>query len=95
MDAMDQMANRQLTLRTQRRGDDALEISVIDHGKGIASHDHPHLFDTFFTTRCDGTGLGLSIAWSIVVAHHGRIWAENNEARSGATFHVSLPVRAA
>jgi PAS domain S-box-containing protein len=94
MDAMEQVsiADRRLVLRTQRRSDDTVDISVIDRGKGIASGDLPHLFDTFFTTRPDGMGLGLSIAWSIVVAHHGRIWAQNNEAGTGATFHVSFPV---
>jgi signal transduction histidine kinase len=94
MDAMEQVsiADRRLVLRTQLRSDDTVDISVIDRGKGIASGDLPHLFDTFFTTRPDGMGLGLSIAWSIVVAHHGRIWAQNNEAGTGATFHVSFPV---
>jgi PAS domain S-box-containing protein len=93
MDAMEQipMADRRLTLRTLRRGDDAVDMSVVDRGKGIAPGDLPHLFDTFFTTRSEGMGLGLSIAWSIVVAHHGRIWAENNEGGAGAIFHVSLP----
>jgi two-component system, LuxR family, sensor kinase FixL len=51
----------------------------------------PHLFESFFTTRSDGMGLGLSIAKSIIDAHSGRIWAENN-AEGGATFCVSLPV---
>ena len=94
MDAMDHVppAERRLTVRTLRRGDGAVEVSVIDNGKGIASGDIPHLFDTFFTTRSDGVGLGLSIAWSIVVAHHGRIWAENNDPPGGATFHFSIPV---
>jgi len=37
-----------------------------------------------------GAGLGLAIARGIVVAHNGRIWAENNEL-GGATFTVILP----
>jgi PAS domain S-box-containing protein len=93
MDAMEQAPppERRMVLRTQHRGQDGVDISVVDCGKGIASDDLPHLFDTFFTTRSDGMGLGLSIAWSIVVAHHGRIWAENGAAGKGAAFHVSLP----
>jgi PAS domain S-box-containing protein len=93
MDAMEQapVAGRRVILRTQSRDGEIVDISVVDCGKGIASDDLPHLFDTFFTTRSDGMGLGLSIAWSIVVAHNGRISAENNKAGEGATFRVSLP----
>jgi signal transduction histidine kinase len=39
-------------------------------------------------------GLGLSIVWTIILAHHGRVWAENNPA-GGAAFHFILPVAAA
>ncbi len=93
MDAMEgaRPADRRLTLRTRCGSDDNIEIAVVDCGVGIPSADLPHLFDTFFTTRPEGMGLGLSIAWSIVVGHHGRIWAQNNDPAGGATFHVSLP----
>ena len=42
-----------------------------------------------------GTGLGLFISKSIVEAHGGRIWAENNngsEGTEGATFYFTLPL---
>ncbi|HEU4345939.1 MAG TPA: ATP-binding protein, partial [Candidatus Binatia bacterium] len=38
-----------------------------------------------------GMGMGLSIARTIVEAHHGRIWVENNP-DVGATFYFMLPV---
>jgi signal transduction histidine kinase len=44
------------------------------------------------TTKEKGMGIGLTVSRSIVEAHGGRIWAENNPDRGGATFNVALPV---
>jgi signal transduction histidine kinase len=66
-------------------------IGVRDRGHGIAPEHQRKLFDSFFSTKRGGLGLGLSIARTIVNAHGGRIWAENDPA--GATiFHLELPV---
>jgi PAS domain S-box-containing protein len=93
MDAMENVAEtaRQITVRTAAPGNGSVQVTVSDCGTGIAPDKLPLLFDSFFTTRKEGMGLGLSIAKSIVAAHHGRIWAENNRS-SGATFHFTLPV---
>jgi two-component system, LuxR family, sensor kinase FixL len=64
--------------------------SVRDEGHGLPS-DIKRLFQPFHTTKPQGLGLGLSICWSIVAAHHGRLWAEPNTER-GAVFHFELPV---
>jgi signal transduction histidine kinase len=53
----------------------------------------PRLFSKFATKSFEGTGLGLFIAKSIVEAHDGKVWAENNHnGKKGATFIFSLPL---
>jgi signal transduction histidine kinase len=52
----------------------------------------PRLFTKFATKSETGTGLGLLISKSIVEAHGGRIWSENNKDGKGSTFAVSLPI---
>ena len=67
-------------------------IAIKDSGTGIHSDILPRLFSKFATKSEKGTGLGLFISKSIVKAHGGRIWAENNSDGKGATFYLSLPL---
>jgi signal transduction histidine kinase len=69
-------------------------VSIRDAGIGIDSEILPRLFSKFASKSFEGTGLGLFISKSIVEAHGGKIWAENNSGNrlesSGATFRFSL-----
>ncbi len=67
-------------------------VSVKDTGQGINTDIFPRLFDKFVTKSQHDIGLGLYISKSIIEAHGGRIWAENNEEENGATFNFALPV---
>ena len=67
-------------------------IAVKDTGEGIHPEIIPRLFTKFATRSNSGTGLGLYISKSIVEAHGGRIWAENNSDGKGATFSFGLPI---
>ena len=82
---------RDVLLRAELDGADMLRISVSDHGTGLTSDQLDKIFQPFFTTKREGLGMGLSISRSIVEAHDGRIWAENNRDQ-GATFYFMLPV---
>ena len=70
----------------------SVQITVKDTGPGIDPEVLPQLFNKFVTKSDRGTGLGLFIAKSIVEAHGGVIWAENNFQQKGATFFFTLPL---
>jgi two-component system, OmpR family, sensor histidine kinase VicK len=67
-------------------------VRIKDTGTGIDPEILPRLFTKFATKSDRGTGLGLFISKSIVEAHGGKIWAENNSDVKGATFAFSLPL---
>lgn len=67
-------------------------VNVKDSGSGIDHEILPKLFSKFTTKSFSGTGLGLFISKSIIEAHGGKIWAENNADGIGATFSFSIPI---
>ena len=67
-------------------------VAVRDSGFGIDLVILPKLFTKFTSSSEGGTGLGLFISKSIIEAHGGRIWANNNENDNGATFTFWLPM---
>jgi len=77
---------------TSERNDNLMLVSIKDTGIGIDSELFPRLFSKFASKSFSGTGLGLFISKSIVEAHDGNIWAENNKDERGATFAFSLPI---
>jgi two-component system, OmpR family, sensor histidine kinase VicK len=83
-----------ITIATEksRNNMDLLLVRVKDTGTGIDEDIMPRLFEKFVTKSEKGIGLGLFISKSIIEAHGGRIWAENNADRRGATFTFSLPL---
>jgi two-component system, OmpR family, sensor histidine kinase VicK len=82
-----------ITKRREAEQDDSngVVVSITDDGMGIDPEIMSRLFTRFTTRSFDGTGLGLYISKSIVEAHGGKIWAENNKGK-GATFSFSLPL---
>ena len=88
------------TVKRKDNGDAGGEIvvAVNDTGTGIDHELMPRLFTKFATKSYQGTGLGLFISKSIIEAHGGKMWAENNNdgdhdiKHKGATFYFTLPV---
>lgn len=94
MDAMSTIPyGRTVIGRIELNGGATAEISISDSGPGIPPDKLAQVFDPFFTTKDKGMGIGLSIARTIILAHKGSIWAEN-QTGGGAAFRFVLPLAA-
>jgi len=83
-------------IATQCVGEDAVQVSISDTGKGIPPEIVNRIFDPFFTTKPvgKGTGLGLSLSWNIVKKHQGKIEVSSIPGK-GTTFVITLPIEPA
>ena len=83
---------------TADQEDDAVQLTIADHGPGVPEEDLPKLFDPFF--RCDlsrtretgGTGLGLAIVKSCIDTCGGTVAVANHP---DGGFIVTLTMRIA
>jgi two-component system, OmpR family, sensor histidine kinase VicK len=80
-----------ISVSAERKKEEVI-VSIKDTGEGINPEILPRLFTKFATRSFSGTGLGLYISKSIVEAHGGKMWAENNPDGEGATFTFTLPL---
>src|SRR5512142_142584 len=82
-----------LTIR-MRRGPASLTVEFSDRGPGIPEEYLPFIFERFYRVPAEssatGTGLGLYICKQIILAHHGKMWAES-ELDRGTKFFIELP----
>jgi two-component system CheB/CheR fusion protein len=73
-----------------------VRVAVEDRGPGIPADCTAHLFDLFYQAPMStapeqrGVGLGLAIVKAIVLAHGGKVGAENRR-RGGARVWFELP----
>jgi len=82
---------REMSICTSLLNPETILVAVTDVGSGISPEHMEKLFSHFFTSKPDGLGMGLSISRSIVEAHGGKMFAENN-ANRGAMFSFTLPI---
>jgi PAS domain S-box-containing protein len=82
---------REVKLQAQPDGARLIRVAVRDCGPGLSGDKLDKIFQPFYTTKGEGLGMGLSICRSIIQAHGGRLWAENNPER-GATFFFTVPL---
>jgi two-component system sensor kinase FixL len=92
MDAMTESSDprRRVIIEARSGANRFVEVAVTDSGSGIPPESMQRIFEPFFTTKAGGMGMGLCVSRTIIEAHGGRLWAENN-VHGGATFRFELP----
>ena len=81
---------RELQVRTERHGGNAIKIMIADTGPGIDPKKSDEMFQAFFTTKSQGMGLGLAICRMIVEGHGGQLSVSTANPH-GAIFEMVLP----
>jgi two-component system, LuxR family, sensor kinase FixL len=84
-------SEREVVVWIEAVSGDTVRVGVRDSGPGLSPDIKDKVFEPFFTTKREGIGMGLSICRSIIEAHGGRLWAENNP-EAGATFYFTVSV---
>ena len=94
-------AGSRIRISAHRAGDDLIQMSVEDEGRGVPPDLRERVFDKFFRATRDGdvstrvptgTGMGLAIAKGIVEAHGGKIWIESAKKGEGTRVTFTLPI---
>ncbi len=70
--------------------DGALNLTIRDHGPGIAAGDEERIFEPFQTDKIHGTGLGLAVARRMTGLHGGTVVARTHP-EGGALFEIHIP----
>ncbi|MCD2450223.1 PAS domain S-box protein [Methylicorpusculum oleiharenae] len=80
-----------VTTRVYEDDQSMLLITVCDNGTGVPDAAALRkIFQPFHSTKPAGLGVGLAISRSLIAAHGGKMWAEQN-AGNGLSIHFTLP----
>jgi DICT domain-containing protein/signal transduction histidine kinase len=88
----------QVAVHARPTGQDLLEVTVVDTGRGIEPDRLEIVFDRFYQEEgalrrsAGGTGLGLAICRQIITGLGGQIWAESQGKDQGSQFHFTVPL---
>lgn len=92
IDAMEDLRNEPILIRSRWITEEVIEVAVIDGGQGVPKDSIKALFDPFFSTKDNGMGMGLTISQSIIVAHGGKL-KHCRGIPNGSIFAFELPAK--
>jgi nitrogen fixation/metabolism regulation signal transduction histidine kinase len=88
--ALEEKADKQLTVHIYQDSARKVLIEVRDNGAGISEEAMKNIFIPFFTTKKTGSGIGLSFSRQVMRLHGGSITVQS-ELGEGTTFTLRFP----
>jgi PAS domain S-box-containing protein len=88
-------AEKLLTIRIYKHGQDRLRIEVADNGVGISEKNLTKIFSHGFTTKRHGHGFGLHSGALAASEMGGSLTVHSDGVEQGATFTLELPFKPA
>ena len=95
--AINYIGEDKLVIVEQTVKDNAVRISVTDHGEGIAADQLPYIWDRYYKVdkvhrqATVGTGIGLSIVKGVLESH-GASYGVDSAPGVGSTFWFEMPM---
>ena len=84
------ISSGQVDITTRETAAGSIEVTVADNGPGIDPLMACSLFEPYQTSKETGMGMGLSISRSIMEAHDGKLWFDEQR-QQGALFYMNIP----
>ncbi len=81
-DALENMEEKRVEIRTETGEEERLRLTVRDNGIGFQQAALDELFIPFYTTKENGSGIGLSVSKQIMHLHGGSISAHSHSGTS-------------
>jgi PAS domain S-box-containing protein len=86
-------AERKVTVRIRKNGEQSIRMEVADNGVGIPPENLTRIFAHGFTTQADGHGFGLHTGALTAKQLGGTLTAHSAGSGLGATFILELPIQ--
>ncbi len=87
VEAMEGIKSPKLSFIAEKNGNNLVQISISDNGKGIDKDELDQIFLPFYSTKPENSGIGLSLCQQIMISHNARLEVVSVPA-SGATFKL-------
>ena len=85
-------SGKPVVLSLKKKKESWVELTVADHGEGIASENLEKIFEPYFSTKRSGVGLGLPIVKKIIEEHGGKVEV-HSILQKGTKFSILLPIK--